>query len=283
MTRVVAWFSHGAASAVATKMALAEHGDDVVIACIDTGSEHPDNERFRRDCEEWYGRSIQVLRSQDYVDIWDVFDRTGYLVGPGGARCTTELKKKVRWAFERPDDLNVFGYTADTQDAKRATRFVEQNPGVDAWFPLVDAGLKKSDVLALIERAGIELPAMYRLGYRNNNCVGCVKGGMGYWNKIRSHFPDIFDRMARQERKMGRTVLRSGGEPVWLDELDPDRGRYEAEDISCGPVCSTVEQEFAETPVTLGRICIACDGDGFDGTGWRYCKRCEGTGQEVAA
>lgn len=256
--RMVAWFSHGAASAVATKMALAEYAEDIaagmefVIACIDTGSEHEDNERFRAECEEWFGHPVVMLKSEDYADIWDVFDRTGYLVGPGGARCTTELKKKVRWAFERPDDLHIFGYTADTQDAKRATRFVEQNPGVDAWFPLVEKGITKGECLALLERADIELPAMYALGYRNNNCVGCVKGGMGYWNKVRVDFPEVFDRMAAQERKMGRTVLRSNGEPVWLDELDPERGRYEAEDIACGPVCQTVEQEFTETPVSLG-------------------------------
>lgn len=243
--RVVAWFSHGAASAVAAAMTLAKY-PDATVACIDTGSEHEDNERFRAECELWFGQEIVMLKSEDYVDIWDVFDRTGYLVGPGGARCTTELKKKVRWAYERPDDLNVFGYTADQTDAKRAERFVEQNPGVSAWFPLVEAGVTKSDCLGLLERQGIEIPEMYRLGYRNNNCVGCVKGGMGYWNKIRVDFPEVFARMAAQERKMGRTVLRSGGEPVWLDELDPSRGRYEAEDISCGPVCQTVEVQITQ-------------------------------------
>lgn len=263
--RVVAWFSHGAASAVATKMALAKYGDRVVIACIDTSSEHPDNERFRSECEAWFSQPIVMLHSDEYADIYDVFDRTGYLVGPAGARCTTELKKRVRYAFECPDDLHVWGYTAD--EKARAARFVEQNPGVASWFPLLDEGLTKGDCLALIERAGIALPEMYRLGYRNNNCLGCVKGGMGYWNKLRVDFPEVFDRMARQERKMGRTVLReqvndgmgywamsdAGGEvfrqtkksvPVWLDELDPERGRYEAEDIACGPVCETVEREW---------------------------------------
>ena len=32
---------------------------------------------------------------------------------------------------------------------------------------------------------------MYDLGYPNNNCIGCIKGGMGYWNRIRKDFPDI--------------------------------------------------------------------------------------------
>lgn len=35
---------------------------------------------------------------------------------------------------------------------------------------------------------------MYDLGYANNNCIGCVKGGIGYWNKIRIDFPEESDR-----------------------------------------------------------------------------------------
>jgi 3'-phosphoadenosine 5'-phosphosulfate sulfotransferase (PAPS reductase)/FAD synthetase len=243
MSRVVAWFSHGAASAVATKMALAEHAD-VSIVNIDTGSEHEDNDRFRADCERWFSQPIEVIKSEKYRDIYDVFDKTGYLVGPAGARCTTELKKVVRHAFERPDDVQVFGYTADKPDAKRAVRFTQQNPGVDAQFPLIAARLSKGDTLAIIERAGIALPAMYVLGYSNNNCVGCVKGGQGYWNKIRVDFPDVFARMAAQERKMGRTVLRSGG-PLFLDDLDPDAGRYEPVAVECSLDCQIVESALA--------------------------------------
>jgi 3'-phosphoadenosine 5'-phosphosulfate sulfotransferase (PAPS reductase)/FAD synthetase len=283
LPRTVAWFSHGAASAIATKMALAKHGPETVIACIDTGSEHDDNVRFLHDCERWFQHEIIVLRSTEYVDVDDVIERTRYINGPTGARCTAELKKKVRYAFERPDDLHVWGYTADTRDAKRATRFTEQNPGMTNWYPLVEAGLTKSDCLALLERAGIALPEMYELGYVNNNCIGCVKGGMGYWNKIRVDFPEVFARRAQQERDINHTILRQqvpdgpkvwvppqepdpdalfddGGEghwhqpmksvPLWLDELEPGRGRYEAEDISCGPACEIVATDI-ETPVTL--------------------------------
>lgn len=51
---VIAWFSCGATSAVACKMALSMY-DDVRIVYIETGSGHPDNERFLKDCERWYG------------------------------------------------------------------------------------------------------------------------------------------------------------------------------------------------------------------------------------
>ncbi len=242
--RVVVWFSAGAASAVAAKLTLASADGEVQIAYVDVGSEHPDNERFLLDCEKWFGQPIARLKSNRYTDTWQVWEERRYLVGPSGALCTAELKKKVRFAFERPDDVQVFGYT--TEEKRRAAQFREQNPGVTLSTPLIDRDLTKADCLGLLDRAGIELPAMYRLGYRNNNCIGCVKGGMGYWNKIRRDFPGVFERMARLERELGHTVLRDDGQPLFLDELDPMRGNHADEPtIECSLICTLAEAEVA--------------------------------------
>jgi hypothetical protein len=245
LPRIVCWFSAGAPSAVAAKLAIAgaTTGQEVVIAYTDPGSEHPDNHRFMADCEEWFGQEVIKLKG-DYEDTWDVWERTRFLVGPTGTRCTAELKRKPRFKFERPDDIQVFGYTVEEEH--RAIRFREQNPGVTLKCPLIDGGLTKPDCLAMVQRAGIELPEMYRLGYNYNNCVGCVKGGMGYWNKIRVDFPKVFDRMAILERNLQRTVLRSEGQPVFLDELDPKRGNHQTEpDIECSLLCAVAEDTIS--------------------------------------
>lgn len=47
--RIISWFSCGAASAVASKLAIQEHGE-VEVIYQETHSEHPDNERFLVDC-----------------------------------------------------------------------------------------------------------------------------------------------------------------------------------------------------------------------------------------
>ena len=57
----------------------------------------------------------------------------------------------------------------------------------------------------MLENLGIKRPAMYDLGYGNNNCIGCLKGGMGYWNKIRIDFPEVFDRYSSLERETGHS------------------------------------------------------------------------------
>lgn len=77
----------------------------------------------------------------------------------------------------------------------------------------------------MLHMVGIEIPVMYQLGYNNNNCIPCVKGGMGYWNKIRIDFPDKFKEIADIEREIGATCLKdTGGNKIYLDELEPNRG-----------------------------------------------------------
>lgn len=246
MTRTVVWFSAGAASAVAAKLTIAEQPDDLHLVYVDPGSEHPDALRFIADCEAWFDHPVEVIRSEKYADTWDVWERTRFLVGPSGARCTGELKKKPRFAYQRPDDVQVFGYTVD--ERHRADRFREQNPGVDLRTPLIDHGLTKADCLGMVERAGIEMHAMYRLGFANANCVGCCKANsFTYWNQIRRHFPDVFDRMANLERDIGHSICKDAAGPVWLDELDPQRGKHDPQpDFDCSLMCSLAEDFIGE-------------------------------------
>ncbi len=121
-------------------------------------------------------------------------------------------------------------------------RFERQNQA-DCYWILHERGITKADCLRSVAAAGIEVPAMYRLGYSNNNCIGCVKGGAGYWNRIRVDFPEAFERMALLEREMGHACLQLTGADgargaTYLDELDPNAGRFEAQPIfDCGVLC----------------------------------------------
>ncbi len=133
----------------------------------------------------------------------------------------------------------MFGYTAEEQ--ARLDRFIDANANVNIWTPLIEKGLGKEDCLAMLKNAGIELPAMYKLGYHNNNCIGCVKGGMGYWNKIKVDFPEHFDRMAKLERFKKQTIFKDR----YLDELKPTDGNYPQEpSIECSIFCQIAEQEL---------------------------------------
>lgn len=247
MVRRLVWFSCGAASAVAAKLTLQNY-DNVHIAYCDTGSEHEDNKRFLADCEQWFKAKIHIYKSEQFNNIYEVFDKRKYIVGIAGAPCTTELKKKVRQRIENLEtDIQVFGYTID--EIKRVDKFKKNNPEINIETPLIDRQLTKSDVLALLLKANIDLPVMYKLGYRNNNCIGCVKGQAGYWNKIRRDFPDVFKKTAEYERKYNVAINKRYEKGkrirVFLDELDPNAGNYKSEEISCSLFCADTEIDSA--------------------------------------
>jgi len=247
--RTICWFSCGAASAVATKLALKKYKNCVIVN-QDTGSEHPDNERFLSDCKDWFGQEILTIKSEKYKDIWDVFEKTRYLSGVAGARCTGELKRKVAEKFlNHFEDREIFGYTVE--EMARMEKFKANNPERIIETPLIDEGLDKSDCLGMLDRVGIEIPEMYKLGFHNNNCIGCVKGGAGYWNKIRKHFPDVFDRMAKQERDLNVAInkryVNGERQRIFLDELPRDMGNINNEpSISCGLFCMAKSDELME-------------------------------------
>lgn len=247
--RIVCWFSCGAASAVATKLAIEENARgaklSLVVARIVVKNESEDNDRFAADCERWFGVPILSLMNEKYGGSVDtVIEKERYLVGPHGAACTRLLKKAVRMAFQLPGDRQVFGYASEEQN--RVDNFLDANADIDLWPILIEKGLMKADCLAMVERAGIVLPAMYLMGYRNNNCIGCVKGGAGYWNKIRVDFPSVFAQRAKQERLLNRTICKIGGKRVFLDELPVDAGHYPNEpEIQCGIFCEMAEKEMS--------------------------------------
>lgn len=243
---IIAWFSCGATSAVACKIALKMYRD-VRIVYIDTGSGHQDNERFLQECEKWYGKPIERLRSDKYENVEDVLLKTRFINGPHGAACTNLLKKQVRYKFEdevKKWDGQIWGFDYCPREVNRAIRFRQQNPRTKPLFPLIERMITKQDALGMLQRAKIEIPMMYRMGYSNNNCIGCVKGGIGYWNKIRKDFPDRFQRMAEVERIIGASCLKDANGKVYLDELDPNRGDdVKPIEPDCSLFCAI---EFAE-------------------------------------
>lgn len=233
-SRHIVWFSCGCASAVAGSLVIKDQPKARFIY-IHIESEHEDNFRFIKDFEQWLNVKVEVLSSEKYKDQFDVIKRTRYVNGVAGARCTAELKKKVRFDFQEPDDIQYFGFSVE--EKKRALRFSHNFPEANSKYPLIRSGLTKIDCAEILLNAGIRLPRMYELGYNNNNCIGCVKGGMGYWNKIRIDFPSQYEKMKKLEREVGHSCIKG----KFLDELNPNEGRHVDFKMSCGFDCENGE------------------------------------------
>ena len=194
---------------------------------IDIDDHHPDNLRFLRDCEKVLGKKVEILKSE-YGSVENCIRTAGVIKLPNHfAPCTAWLKKRVLKEFE----LKLQGYEItyvmgfDVDEKHRAKRLNIDKSNIKYQFPLIERELTKEDAHAICEKLGIKRPKMYDLGYSNNNCIGCVKGGMGYWNKIRIDFPDVFEKRARLERDIGYHLLKE----CYLDELDENRGNMQSE------------------------------------------------------
>lgn len=253
MSRIVCLFSCGAASAVATKIAISEaDGRELIVYRNYVKEEHPDNERFSADCKKWFGVPIHTAINEEYEgSIYEVFRRVKFMKGNGVATCSYRLKRLMRERDLLPTDTLVLGYTFDERD--RLDRFIDSNNGTKVLAPLIDKGLTKDDCLGILWKAGIKIPEMYEMGYQNNNCIGCVKGGMGYWNKVRIDFPPTFERMAKVQDLLGPGSYfwqnKKTGERISLRALNPSAGDYLNEpEIQCGVVCELVNIELLSSP-----------------------------------
>jgi len=237
-------FSCGAASATSLFLAL-ETGVEVDAVYADTGGEHEDNMRFLKDVERVSGVPITVVRSERYSSPLDVWTKRRFLKGPGGAICTSELKRIPLMPFWELTHTHVFGFVAGEEG--RLSRIQENERPFKIRSLLIEKKWRKGDCFDFITRQGIELPAPYRLGYNNANCIGCPKGGQGYWNKVRRDFPEQYEATAALQRELGEGSYfwSEGGKRISLDDLHPKAGDHREPDIECGLFCTDRAKEAA--------------------------------------
>jgi hypothetical protein len=256
-------FSCGAASAVAARICIQKYGKDRDVRLVRyyVADEHPDSDRFMADCERWLGRKVEVTRSEKYADCMAVFRGRRFIKRRIGkitvAPCTTELKQRVSQRYVRDEGVSIqaLGYTSE--EGGRAARLRRAMPEFRLEFPLIDEGLSKADCFALVRRAGIALPAMYGLGFKSNNCRGCVKAGYGHWRLVKKHFPARFAAFCALEREFsprlaaeygigdGLVLARiSGGRAPFLDEMPPGRVDDVETETECGIFCQLADHDI---------------------------------------
>lgn len=252
MSRVVCWFSCGAASAVAKKLAIQELElfHDIVIARCVVKEEHPDNDRFAADCAKWFGMPITNMIAHEYQgSVYDVIAKRRYISGIEGAPCTMLLKKRVRERFQQVTDLHVFGYCAEEQD--RYDDFLDAN-NIDCLVPLIDRKLSHADCLGMIKkrrhRFACDVQAWVSTQQLHWMC-------QGHWWRVLEQGQDrlpesILDDGRREPGAwcaLGVRMTRLHGERIFLDELPAGYGRYQDEpEVQCGIFCEAAQKTYSQ-------------------------------------
>jgi hypothetical protein len=240
---IAAWFSCGAASAVAAKQTIEKYGSicDIRVVYNPVIEEDPDNLRFLNDVQDWLGVKVEIATNPKFpsCSAKEVWEKYKYMSGVVGAPCTLHLKKnaRVEWEKANKPDYHVLGFTYEEKNRYDNFILSERNNVLPI---LIDSRTSKAECFAIINNAGIKLPRIYDLGYPNANCVGCVKAGsVSYWNLVREKHPEVFKDRAEQSRRLGTKLVVRKGKRIFLDELlATDKGyRIKSMHIECGIFC----------------------------------------------
>lgn len=168
--KTVGWFSAGVSSFVSIYL-MRDKADEVIY--IDIDDQHEDTHRFIKDCEKALGMPIKYIKHEKYSSVEEVVRKFKFINSPYGAKCTGELKKKVRLDWEKEQkEVDYFRYIwgYDSNETHRAKRLMETSPEYEHVFPLIEKQLSKEEVHGILQQLGIKRPLMYDLGYQNNNC-----------------------------------------------------------------------------------------------------------------
>lgn len=144
--RIIVWFSCGAPSACAAKLVLQSNdprkeGREIIIARNWLKEEHPDNDRMQTDCERWLGCPIvHVTNDKYHGSVMEVQAGVRAIRFKNGAPCTRILKKEQRHAFQRSNDIHVFGLHIG--EDHRIDEFLDDEPNVQS---LASAGGTRHD------------------------------------------------------------------------------------------------------------------------------------------
>jgi len=187
----------------------------------DTHKELPETYEYLARIEAYLGKPITRLTSGLGERGFDHFLKIygGYLPSPKMRWCTRQLKIEP---FERHvGDDPTYLYVGIRADERRSG-YISTKENITPVFPFKDDGLKKPDILRILEESGVGLPKYYEWRSRSG-CYFCFFQQRAEWVRLREQHPDLFEKAKEYEKEEeGYTWVQ--GES--LSELEnPDRVR----------------------------------------------------------
>jgi len=254
-SRCVVFFSGGAASWAAGKLAAEKYGrENTTLLFTDTMIEDADLYRFLDEGARNIGAPL--VRICDGRTPWQVFHDVGILGNSRIDPCSRVLKREIaqKWItdnFEPSETSLVFGI--DWTEAHRFERFDDASgkwlgvkhryaklgwPHVEAICTLAPT-MAKWDIWAWMKREGLKRSRSYDDGFAHDNCGGaCVKAGKAAWAHLLRRRPDVYARWESEEEafnaarpdKRAQTILRDefSGAPTQLVSLREFRLRLQS-------------------------------------------------------
>lgn len=198
----------GGKDSAALSIYMRDRVPEMEYVFCDTEKELPETYEYLDRLEAFLGKPIVRLKDASGFDHWHrVFG--GYLPSARMRWCTKYLKL---FPFERyVDDSTVISYVGIRADEDRIG-YVSGKPNIRATYPFRENGLCYSDVLDILNNAGLGLPTYYAWRSRSG-CFFCFFQQKIEWVGLLENHPDLYWAASRYEK----TDSETGKRFTWCD------------------------------------------------------------------
>jgi len=182
----------------------------------DTGAELPETLAYIDMLEDYLGKPIVRLNAGRSFDFYLKL-HNNYLPSPRQRWCTINLKLIPFENFVGQDE--AVSYIAIRADEPKRDGYISTKQNIKTKFPFREDGINKSNVLAILEEAGLGLPSYYNWRSRSG-CYFCFFQRKEEWVGLYENHPDLFEKAKEYEKKdteIGKTYTWSQAES--LDDL----------------------------------------------------------------
>ena len=208
-------YSGGLGSFMSAYLSKKNHGaDNCVLLFADTHTEDEDLYRFLKETVAFLGINLVTLDNNG-ENIWDVFTRRRFMGNSRVDPCSETLKRKPldKWVREHytPDNsVRVVGI--GPHEAHRLVRIKAAFAPWPVSAPLIDEPHTKEQIAAVLDKAGIEPPRLYEMGFPHNNCGGfCVKTGQRQMALLLKELPEKYRWHELQQEKLFKLIGKRHG------------------------------------------------------------------------
>jgi 3'-phosphoadenosine 5'-phosphosulfate sulfotransferase (PAPS reductase)/FAD synthetase len=186
--------------------------EDIEYFFCDTGSELPEVYEYLQKLEIFLGKKITMLNSgktfEHYLSLYK-----GTLPSPQMRWCTNFMKIKPIEEWIGDDESEIYTYIGIRADENRSG-YISSKSNVHPVYPFKENNMDKNDIMGILEKSGIGVPAYYDWRTRSG-CYFCFFQRKIEWVGLSEKHPDLFEKAVAFEEKVGFEDSASSSRYTW--------------------------------------------------------------------
>ena len=194
----------GGKDSTALAIYLRDRIPDLEYVFCDTGEELRETYSYLDKLEVFLGKEIKRLKARQSFD--DMLKARGGFLPSGQVRWCTEYLK-IKPFEEYIGDSICHNYIGIRADELYRKGYISTKPNIIAHYPFVEDGIRKEDVIRILEESGLGLPEYYQWRSRSG-CYFCFFQQKIEWLGLLEHHPDLYEKAESYEKENPETGER---------------------------------------------------------------------------